>query len=373
MRQRSGVRREKLLFSLATCVSLIAILAVALPTVAQGATTKEIDQAVEARESFGLPAGRQHVEDLMGSLDNSATEKYGFPLTDKEYDELLSRTWYVREFRAQTLPYVEQLDGYAGHWVDQTTGRIVVALTNVTESVKSQVRDRLPEDNLGVRFEEVNDSASALRSALNRSDTEWAYLKTGVDVQAFAMRFRENRLVVKVLKNDFEKAKSQKAPLEKELGVDVGFEVSAPIVDSSCPSRHKCFGPLQLGVRMNHPNVYDSSAHYSQWNCAVGFMLTDQQILTAGHCTYGRQEPWKGHQNYQDAYGRIGERVSSRYDSTDQRDLSIISLEDWPANKTKRLYGDDEWPTVLTMEDAPTENMGVCVSLNRQDKDLSAN
>jgi hypothetical protein len=174
--------------------------------------------------------------------------------------------------------------------------------------------------------------------------------------------------VVKVLKGDFEEAKSQKARLEEELGVDVGFEVSAPIVDSSCPSRHKCFGPLRLGARMNYPNVYDSSQHYTQWNCAIGFMLTDEKILTAGHCTHQRQAPWKGHQNYQDAYDRIGERTSSRYNSTDKRDLSLISLEDWSANKTKRLYGDDEWPTVLTMEDGPSELMRVCVSLNRQDK-----
>jgi hypothetical protein len=348
---------------LVASLSLVSTLVLAGPVAAQSAS---IDEAVEARAAYGLPAGRAHVEDLMQSLDNVASEKYGFPLTNAEYKELVARTTYVRRFQAETLPYVRGLDGYAGHWVDRADGgRIVISLTNVREAVKDQVRDRLPKDNRGVRFEEVNDSAVALGKALDGAVEGWKSLDSAIEPLAFAIRYRENRLVVKVAKEDLPSAKELRPRLEAELGVDVGFESSDPIVDSACPSRIKCFGPLRLGARMNYPGVYDPDNPTTQWNCGIGFMLTDHSILTAGHCTYERQTPWKGHQEYQGAYGRIGERTSSRY-TTAHRDVSLIELEDWPANKTKRIYGDD-WPTVLTMEDAVSEDMDVCVSLNRQD------
>lgn len=234
------------------------------------------------------------------------------------------------------------------------------------KTAKERVRRSLPQQDLGVSFVAVNDSAAALDSALDRSDKVWATLESSLEPQAYAIRYRENRLVVKVLESQLAQSRSHKGRLEAELGVDVGFEVTAPIVDTACPERHKCFDPLRLGARMNYPNVYDSSIHFTQWNCAIGFMLSNQRILTAGHCTYQHGSPWHGHQLYKDSFGRIGEKTSSRY-TTENRDLALISLENWNANKSSRVFG-APWPHGLTQEAEPDEGMDVCASLSRQDE-----
>jgi V8-like Glu-specific endopeptidase len=172
--------------------------------------------------------------------------------------------------------------------------------------------------------------------------------------------------VVKVLPRQLSAAKRLAGRMSSRAGVDVKIERSARVADSACPKRHKCWGPLRLGARMNYPTVYRSRAPRSQWNCAIGFMLSDKTILTAGHCVHKHAGPWHGHAGYRSRFGRIGYRVSSRYLS-ENRDLARIRLEDWKRNKTTRIFG-DAWPTVLTQPGAVVDNLDVCVSLARQDK-----
>ena len=348
------------------CAALV--VTAASTTAARDPAAKRLDAAVAAREARGLPAGRAYVAGLMRRTNNAASEAYGYPLTNAEYKELLSRSAYALRFQHRTLPHVEKLEGYAGHWIDRKTGKIAVALTNVRKNAKERVRLRLPKQNLGVSFVEVNDSAAALDRALDRSDTVWTTLESSLEPQAYAIRYRENRLVVKVLESQLAQARSHKGRLEAELGVDVGFEVTTPIVDTACAERHKCFDPLRLGARMNYPDVYDSSSPLTQWNCAIGFMLSNETILTAGHCTYQKDSPWHGHQLYKDSFGRIGEKQSTRY-TTESRDLALIKIDDgdWNANKSSRVFG-APWPHGLTQEAGPDEGMDVCASLSRQDK-----
>ncbi len=310
----------------------------------------------------------------MVATDNVASEQYGFPLTEREHADLAARNTYVQAFQAKTLPFVEGLDGYGGVWLDQTDGgTIVVGLTNgrakatsrVWTAAKRQVRARLPKVNRGIRFVKVNDSAADLGRALRHADRDWASLRAGFRPQAFAISYRDNQLVVKVLPHDLPKATRFRARMAKRAAVDVAIEATAPVSDSSCSTRQKCFGPLRLGARINHAAVYRSSAPRSQWNCAIGFMLSDHTILTAGHCSYHHTKPWQGHAAYRSRYGQIGRLESSRYMSQ-HRDVSRITLEDWRANRTTRIFG-DTWPTVLTQPGKVMDNMDVCVSLARQD------
>lgn len=336
-------------------------------SVAQEPSSQRLREAARARESYGLPASPSRVANLLRSTDNAASTKYGFPLSIAEYHGLMARTAYVKRFQRRTLPFVEELDGYAGAWVDRRGGgRIVVGLTHARATMKSQVRQRLPAQNLGVRFKEVDDSARALARALRRADRVWARLRSGIRPQAFAIRYRQNRVVVKVLKRQLKAAKALAPRFRARLGVDVGFEATGSIRDSTCRTRQKCLNPLRLGARINHPTVYDRRQARKQWSCAVGFMLSNHRILTAGHCTHRHKGPWHGHRKYRARYGKIGKQKSSRYTSG-HHDLAIIELENWSANKTTRLFG-DTWPTVLTPEDGVIENMDVCVSLARQDK-----
>ena len=362
--------RSGLWLQVSTALLVLATLATPVPALAADPGAVALDEAVRARESYGFAAGRDHVLSLMrdgASVDVAASEKYGFPLTKDEYLDLLARNTNARLFQTEALPFVAGLDEYGGVWIDQEdNGRIVISLTTGEAAVKEEIRNHLPKGIEGVRFEQVNDSAEALTQALSRAEQDWASLGTGIEPQAFGIQYRHNRLVVKVRPSDLDSAKEMRGKMEEKVGVGVGFQVSANIVDTGCPERQKCFGPLRLGARMNYPDVYDSGDPIHQWNCAIGFMLSNHAILTAGHCVYDHTASWRGHQLYQDSYGRIGVMDSSRYVST-QHDLALITLEDWEANKAKRIFG-DEWPTVLTMEDGILDNMDVCVSLSRQDK-----
>ncbi|CAN5710940.1 hypothetical protein BH23CHL8_BH23CHL8_14730 [soil metagenome] len=343
------------------------------PTQGQDPSARAVDRAVEVRASYGLPTERSRVRKLMtaldsesSELDSEASEQYGFPLTRKEHDDLTARSTYAREFQAKTLPFVENLDGYGGVWLDHRRGgAMVVGLMKVTAQAKRQVRAHLPQHHRGIRFVTVNHSAAELGRALERAEHDWAALGTGLRPQAFAISYRDNRLVVKVLARDVAKAERFVAGMVRRAGVDVAIEPSTRVTDSACPTRQKCYGPLRLGARINYPTVYDWRAPRSQWNCAIGFMLSNRTILTAGHCTHRRKGPWHGHATYRSRYGPIGSQTSSRYTSK-HRDVSLIKLDDWRANRTTRIFG-DVWPTILTRPGRVLDNMDVCVSLARQD------
>jgi V8-like Glu-specific endopeptidase len=352
---------------LAVGTSSLALLLSALPTHGQGPALEADDHAAEARASYGLPAGPAHVRALASAMDDRASEQYGFPLTSAEHADLVARATYGQAFAAQTLPFVEQLDGYGGAWIDQRDGgTMVVGLTRVTAAAERQVRARLPRVSRGLRFSRVDHSAAELGRALRRAPQDWAALGLGIRPQSFAISYRDNRLVVKVLPGQLAAAQRAAAGMARRAGVEVAIEPAARVTDIACHRRQECHGPLRLGARINYPTVYRSRSPLSQWNCAIGFMLSDRTILTAGHCAHRHTGSWHGHAAYNSRYGRIGVPVSSRYTSR-HRDLARISLEDWHANKTTRIFG-DVWPTILTQPGKVVDNMDVCASLNRQDR-----
>jgi V8-like Glu-specific endopeptidase len=362
--QRTLIRRW---LRLALGISASALLVGATPAYGEQPSSGRVEQAARARASYGFPAQASRVRAMMASTDNAATAQYGFPLTRREQAELVARSAYARRFQAATLPYVERLAGYGGVWVDHRQGgRMVVGLTRVRRAVTQQVRARLPRADRGVRFVRVDDSAAELDRALRRAERDWAALRTGLRPQAFGISHRHNRLVVKVLPSQLERARRAARRMARRAGVDVRVEASARVSDSACSSRNRCFGPLRLGTRINHGAVYRTRAPRRQWNCAIGFMLSDRTFLTAGHCAHRRKGPWHGHAAYRKRYGRVGERVASRYTS-ERRDLARIRLDDWRANRSARIYG-DEWPAILTQPGTVIDNMDVCVSLARQNR-----
>lgn len=327
----------------------------------------DVDRAMAARASYGFPAGRSLVRRLGTANHGAASERYGFPLTSAEHAELLARSAYAREFEAKTLPFARKLEGFGGAWLDhEHGGHMVVSLTKLTPTARRQVRARLVDRRRGVRFVRVNDSAADLARALQRAERDWAALKTTVRPQSFGISYRYNHLVVKVLPGQLTTAERFAARMARRSGVDVAIEPATRVIDTGCPSRQKCFDPLQLGARMNYGRVYDPRAPRQQRSCGMGFMLSNRTILTAGHCTHGYAGPWHGHAAYRKRFGRIGRKASSRY-TRQHRDLSLIRLDDWKPNKTTRIFG-DAWPAKLTQPGQIIDNMDVCVSLARQDK-----
>jgi len=351
----------------AVAISVLSLLLTSAPAQGGSPGTRAVEQAMAARAAYGFPAERSRVRRVMAAVDSAASERYGFPLTTREHRELLARSRYVRAFAAETLPLVERLDGYGGAWVDQQDGgRIVVGLTAGPAKIKDRVRARLPKPSRGVRFVPVNDTAAELARALRSAERDWARLRTGIVPQSFGISYRDNQLVVKVLPRQLTRARRYAARMARRSGVDVAFEATTRVVDSYCPSRQKCFSPLRLGARINHGGVYDRRRPISQRSCAIGFMLSNRTILTAGHCTYQHAGPWHGHAKYRARFGRIGKLRSSRYPRK-HRDLAIIRLDDWAANRSARIYG-ETWPTTMTQPGKVIDNMDVCVSLARQDR-----
>lgn len=341
------------------------------PAVGSVAEDDALDRAIAFRAAYGFDDDRAFVRGLMQEGAHPVSEEYGFPLTRSEVGELERRNQFVAAVAKSVVPYVRGLDSFAGVWIDQKAGgELVVMLTNVTASTRDSVRNRLPVDSLGVRFEEVDDSWTSLNRALEVSDKEWADLGTNIEPQAFNVDERANRLTVKILRKDLDVARGADLPFERRVGVDVGFEGTPPIVDmapdySRCDERWQCYGPFLLGIRIFYGEPGAS------WRCGMGFQMKhdtnsnlNQTFLTAGHCGYNRSGNWHHSDAFQEAYGRIGEKVSSRYTS-DNRDLMLVSIDDWPQNKSKKIFGEAQ--TSMEMLDADNLINGeqLCMSLSQ--------
>jgi V8-like Glu-specific endopeptidase len=91
----------------------------------------------------------------------------------------------------------------------------------------------------------------------------------------------------------------------------------------------------------------------------------DKTFMTAGHCTHGNyDDPWHHHQDYKNEYGKIGGMKSTRYNSTKQRDVALVKIQDWGANKSTRMYGEPAWPDAkLTGHGTVVEDEELCTSL----------
>lgn len=309
---------------------------------AQSPASTEMDEATEARSKYGLDTSASKIRNLLTGDSDPASKDFRFPLSAAEASNLNRRSAFVTDLRADALPYIQGLDSYAGHWIDQRAGgKLVVMLTSVAETTKQRIRSRMPSPSLGVRFEEVDDSWRSLSGAFDRSERDWADLGTSVEPQAFAIDEPGNRLVVKVLAKDLDKARNQKQRMQQRAGVDVAFEATRRIVNladySECDGRWQCYGPFRLGVKM----FYGTPG--ASWRCGMGFHMKhdnssekNQTILTAGHCGHNRSGNWHHSQLFKNAYGKIGQKKKSAYNTTKERDLMLVKLQDWGQNKTRQ-------------------------------------
>lgn len=323
----------------------------------------DMENALVARAKYGLTTDPATVSKLLTTGASPESEVLGFPVTRAEARDLDERSAFVQHLGEKTLPYVENLEDYAGHWIDQKNGgRLVVMLTNPTASVKDRVRARMPSPSRGVRFEKAAHDMKSLQRVFRDIETKWP--REGIAPIAFAIDERRNLIVAKVPREQMAKAEAATIAIG---GVDIAFEQSSPIEDtaiwSQCVGRGNCYGPFQLGVR-----VFYSSPGAS-WRCGMGFNVRhssnsnlDKAFLTAGHCGYQRNGWWRHSQDYQDAYGAVGKKKASPYDSGDGRDVMVVAISDWAQNKTSRIKGETA-SSVLIAAQKPSQGQQLYLSL----------
>jgi hypothetical protein len=157
------------LFALAGSLAITSMLANAAP-----AATASIDEDVALRKAFGFRADEAYVQALGSRADPRASSEYGFLMTEAEAADMVARATFADAVDRDVIPVAKQLDGYGGAWIDQADGgRLVIGFTDPSESSRSTVRAKLPDDSRGVRFEEVDDSAADLKRAVEESEQAW--------------------------------------------------------------------------------------------------------------------------------------------------------------------------------------------------------
>ncbi|MEX2183528.1 MAG: hypothetical protein WEC14_03725 [Chloroflexota bacterium] len=120
---------------------------------ATGPTEAQIEAAVRFRREFGLRFDRSWIEQV--AADRASTdglEIYGIPLLPAEVAELLARVRAQRDITPIILRYGStQPDSWAGAFIDQATGGVVVAqFTRDVARHERQLRALLPA---GARLE----------------------------------------------------------------------------------------------------------------------------------------------------------------------------------------------------------------------------
>lgn len=376
------LRRITRQFRMAGLVMSLAITSVglsSLPVRAAEPVSISIADAADDRSQFGFASDYSVVEALLSEPAAQIIWDYGFPITTSEQQDLLRRSSFVDYMDREVLPSVRRSPAYGGVWIDQRNGGVmVIGLVGSDRDLVQNVRALIPDDTPGVRFVDVTSSAADLTNALTRL-SQMDAARLGFVAQAAGVRFRTNSIVIQVEKDAYPHAKERADGVSRYLGVSVDIELTSSIRDleqSACTSRGRCYGPFRLGDRIYWPEANSSASNANY--CGMSFHVVDpsdgpndKTFLTAGHCVYtfpggtpDKAGPWHHDVDYRDAYGRIGYRSSSRYNDNARRDIALVRIENWSANKTTRIYGDTDWPDVsLTSEGQAVENETLCASL----------
>ena len=323
---------------------------------------------MEYAAKYGFGSSEAKAKALMERGSDPRSEMWGFPLTSAEADDLEGRMRFSKRVKASVVPYLESLDGYAGHWFDnERQGMLVVMLTNPGPAKTSAIRSRMPVVSRGFEVREATHTERQLQAAFDRAWATAEKVSPAATLAAVSIDVPGNRIEVQVLEQHLEQAKADKLALEKELGVDVVLKAGTRGRDLSCPSRAKCFDPLRAGTQIY--NNYANSGFY----CAMGFHVKDSTVnnawdetfFTAGHCAYdkntGNLKPDDWHQD--SAFGWIGNKKKNGYLS-DARDIMLVKISDWSNQKSSRVFGGFGGdPAYVVGADWPSHGETVCTSL----------
>jgi hypothetical protein len=264
------------------------------------------DYVVTQRSAYGLPVDPETLLAVSVPSVDVGTAKWGFPLSLEEDRELAlnDRIRFADEVGREALPFARRLPTYAGSYIDQLgNGGLVVMLTALDPEAVASIRELMPVDSRGVRFEFARHTRAELELALSRVPEVWGGTIGGLPLSTTGIDTVNNRLRVGVPASSLGRAPEASADLTRALGVPVHVHEEEPPIETVC-TRNDCHTPLRAGIviRNDHAN--------SSGTCTMAFhvrMGTDEQFLTAGHCgcAYTAQD-W-----HHQGYGLIGSETAT--------------------------------------------------------------
>jgi hypothetical protein len=227
MNSRNKIRRW---VGLATSLTLITVLAAAVPTTAQRAPTdQDLRQAQHFREAFGLGHSMAIVRESFADPDAYPDLSNGIPLSREEAGELDRRQALFLD-ALPAIDFAKTLDGFAESHLDQRRGGIpVFYFTGDIEARREAIAEVMPED---IDFDviEVEFTSRQLRQKQHHVTEDmiaagWV-LAGDIPVVQVADGVVENRVLVGLLRaEDEERAR---AILQERYGPMVDVEYIGP-------------------------------------------------------------------------------------------------------------------------------------------------
>jgi hypothetical protein len=255
-------------------------------TRAQGneATRAAVDSAIAFRESFGLRAGREFVEDSL-TRGGYSRVPYGIPLSDDELADMRHRLDIQMSLGPATV-YASDQPGYAGVYLDQDRGGRPVFLFTRDDSDRDATIGRRLGDDIAYDVRLVEYSLDRLRDVKYEvmDDVARAW-DAGVFVVSIGPDIERNRVAVGVEGLD----QGDREYLER-YGPEVVPEAAVTAQSDACTVTD-CLS-AKAGLKIVAPN---------NGHCTEGPYVrrgSANRLITAGHCfglNGGSGETWEHH------------------------------------------------------------------------------
>ena len=159
-----------------------------------------VERSVAFRHKLGLPSGRAHIEQLLdGGAVKEGVERYGVALTASEQRLLAAREALGRAGgQLQKRLAAESADTFAGAYLDQDDGAVVLAFTRDVSANMARARAAFGEP-AKLRAASARHSLHALNIAQDTVDRATPQLRAqGVLISGTGISIKDNRLEVKV-------------------------------------------------------------------------------------------------------------------------------------------------------------------------------
>lgn len=251
---------------------------------------------------------------------------------------------FQEQITTAVAPVARSLPEFAGIYIESLEDqRAVVLLTAPNATAESSFRELGGTGTIEVRY--VPHSYLELQAAI---DALWAASPRVLGVAqpvAIGLNTIANSLDVYVEAADAAAARSSTEAVQDLLGVPVSIIESPPVQEFACTDRDHCTSPMKAGNRVREGGV-------SGPVCTMAFhirMGTDEQFLTAGHCTWDGPRTW-----YHQGLGvPVGDRISNGMVAAGI-DMARVQMPD--AQASASIYGTTslpyfpvygmEWPVV---------------------------
>jgi hypothetical protein len=236
---------------------------------------QNLQDELRFRRDFGLNTDEGTVRALMAQP--SAYTTYPVALTPDERAEMDRRI----AMESQMTPLEdasERMPAFAGHWIDQPAGGIiVVAFANDAEKREAELRPLVPP-GAELQVRNVDYTVAELEAVRLRIANDLSKLsQAGIGVRLLYTDLPSNRVVIGLADPN----SIVTARLNVLYGDGISTTTSNPVL-TACTARENCYGPpLRAGISGAPVGTLINN------RCSIAFLVKQSanvQWLTAGHC-----------------------------------------------------------------------------------------